>query len=94
MGCMLKTTGISMSEQSRSPTTGIPLSLPWQGLEGLGSWSHLWKVEGSATDHGHLVTEVLMLVQTSEEEDEGTLSVRADENVLIDRKRFKNYIYI
>lgn len=52
-------------------------------------------MEESATDRGHLGTEVLMLAQTSEEEDEGALSVRADDNVLIDRKHFKKfYIYI
>lgn len=92
-GCMLKTTGISMSEQSHdSPLLAFPYS-PWRGLEGLGRWSCLWKVEGPAIDRGHLRTEVLMLVWTSEGEDEGTLSVRADENVLMDRKHFTKFCF-
>lgn len=48
-------------------------------------------MEGPAIDRGHLGTEVLMLVWTSEGEDEGTLSVRADENVLMGRKHFTKF---
>lgn len=82
-----------MSEQSHdSPLRAFPYS-PWRGLEGLGRWSCLWKVEGPAIDRGHLRTEVLMLVWTSEGEDEGTLSVRADENVLMDRKHFTKFCF-